>query len=315
MVENTNASGESATTPNETELVSEILGVDASEIQSAKEESEASNQPEKAEVADDKPQEKAEAEKPEQGDKPAEGEAKEGEEKSEPTEAAATGDARITRLDKRIAKLAVTNAAIAGREIDLEDALAIVKAKSFEEKKQILQDLLSENARFRGSESREITEEDLAALAESRAEEILAQREIAEAEQAEMERQNGWHGTVADLIKENHTLDEKHKDYNPKLAKALELMLSDDGKTPRYGIDPRVAWEKVLTAAGLAEEKAQAEADKNKGRSLSGAISGTGSKPPKVDGYTWEEIAEIERTDPARFERIVREGKLPQPEM
>jgi hypothetical protein len=306
MPEGNIAAADNSASTAQDQLINEVLGVEASPAEGKQASQAPEQQPEKPKEADANASQKPEGQEPANGSqKPSEGTEKQVEQagQSETTERP-----KASRIDKRIATLAVKNAALAGQELDYEEAMSIVGARTLKEKKQILKELWQQNAQFRGLYSRELSEEDLEALAEMRAEEKLAEREMAEAEAAEVSKQDGWHETLTSLITGNPALDEKSTEYNPVLAEALELMLSENG-SPRYGVDPKAAWEKVQKAAGLAEAKAKAEEERGRQEALSGALSGTGQRAP--EGYTWEEVNRIQAEDPELYLRLVRENKLP----
>jgi hypothetical protein len=313
MVENTNAGAESETTAtNYDDRISDIVGVDVSKTEEAPE-----TKPEKSEAATEESQTQTEGEGTDAGASTEETEKKPDAEKSETAAPVETEDvnAPMGRLDKRIVKKALENATLAGHELDEDQVRAILSAKSFEEKRSILRELLSENASLRGSENGEASEEDIEAIAEARAEQIaegkMAEREIAEAEKSEERRQTAWRDSLAEIIKNNPALDEKGSDYDPKLAEALQIILSDDGETPRFKVDPKLAWEKVQQAAGIAEENAKLAAEKNRSKAMSGAMSGTGSKPPKGE-IDWDEVARLAQEDPEEYKRRVRTGEIPE---
>lgn len=313
MVENTSAAAENSetTATNYDDRISDIVGADVSKTEEAPE-----TKSEKPEGATEEAQTKTEGEGTNEGTSTEEGEKKPDAEQSEAAAATETEDAGapMGRLDKRIVKKALENAALAGHELDEDQVRAILSAKSFDEKKSILRELLSENASLRGSENGEATEEDIEAIAEARAQQIaeekLAEREIAEAEKSEERRQTAWRESLAEIIKNNPALDEKGSDYDPKLAEALQIILSDDGETPRFKVDPKLAWEKVKTAAGIAEENAKLETERNRSKAMSGAMSGTGSRPPKGE-IDWDEVARLAQDDPEEYKRRIKAGEIP----
>jgi hypothetical protein len=312
MVENTTAAADNSetTATNYDARISEIVGAEVPKTEEAPE-----VKSEKSADATEEAQTKTEGDGTNEGVSTEKDGTQTEAEKSEA--APITQDdanAPMKRIDRRIVTKALQNAALAGHEIDENQIMAILATKSGSEKKNILMELLSENATLRGKESAEASEEDIEAIVESRAEqkleEKMAEREIAEMEKAEDDRKEAWHNSLASIIKDNPVLDEKSSDYDPKLAEALEIILSDDGETPRFKIDPKLAWEKVQVAAGIAIENAKLAVEQNRSKAMSGAMSGTGSKTPKGE-IDWDEVARLAQEDPEEYKRRVKTGEIP----
>lgn len=302
----TQPSNAGADNSEKTALLNEVMGVDVSQIDNPSGD-ETKNAEEKEKLgtepapSDAKPESEPSPESPEkkpEGDEKGSDDPKPQEETQE----------KINRLDKRIVSKALANAALTGQELDHDEVIAILSTKSFEEKQKILKALLQQSAGLRGTDKADLTEEDIEALAEAKAEEKLAEREIEEAREAESKRQDNWHASLSSLISTNPELNEKDAKFNPVLAEALELMLSDRGNA-RYSVDPAEAWSKVKRAAGIAEQQAKEREERDKQESFSGALSGTGQKSPD-DGYTLEEIERISQEDPELYLRLIRERKI-----
>ncbi len=220
----------------------------------------------------------------------------------------------MTRFDKRLVNLALTNAALNGADVDAEDIAQRVKGMSFEDKKAVLAELLEDNRSLRGDE--EPTEADVEALADARAEEMLIEQELAEAQEAQLAQAQAWHQELDTLIKEHPELDESSNDYDPTLAQALELAVLDgtdaDGNpVPRYGVDPAKAYEAIVSAREQALMRKQKQAERNRTRALSGAVNGASSSGGAGGTLTWEDMARIQREDPERYEYMIENGELP----
>ena len=232
----------------------------------------------------------------------------------------ATGEATaptVSRLDKRIVNIALKNAALYGTDVDAQALQERVKGLPFDQKKQVLEELLEDNRQLRGSE--EPTEEDVEALAEAKAEEMLIEQELAEAEAAQAHAQEAWHETLGKLISEHPELDESSDKYDAILAQTLELAVLDgtdaDGNpVPRYSVDPQKVFAAILKARTKAQEENARQTQKNRTRALSGAVSGATSGAGSTGTLTWEDMEDIRRNDPERYEKMIENGELPSDE-
>jgi hypothetical protein len=230
------------------------------------------------------------------------------------------------KLDRRIAKLFLNNKLLRGED-DIPDfnkvALAIQKYP-VGEKMKALKNLLAENKALRAGgevpqgkdpwnqreEVVDLSEEDHEALIEAEADQRLQsmQSEIAEREWSE------------DLIKEleaHPEIDERSKSYNPRIATAVEKLALPYGIDGPRGMKTSEAYALVMDSIKTAGEKA-AKDEKNKSELkkqsvLSGAVNASTDNVESKD-LTWEEVARIQKEDPDRYMKMVREGKLPKSE-
>ncbi|HHH12569.1 MAG TPA: hypothetical protein ENJ77_01685 [Candidatus Moranbacteria bacterium] len=223
---------------------------------------------------------------------------------------------KIGRLDRRLTSLAMTNAALNGIDIDRQDLDRRISSLTFDEKKELLQELLADNRQLRGQSEEEVSEEDIEALAEAKAEEMLIEQELAEAEREQVRAAERWHENLAELIRQNPQLDESSDQYDATLAQALELAILDGADAegnplPRYHIEPTAAFEALLKARDKKQAEAQKQAAKNRTRALSGAVSGATSGAGATGSLTWEDMEEIRRNDPDRYEKMIENEELP----
>ena len=240
------------------------------------------------------------------------------------------------KLDRRIAKLFLSNKLLRGDDDDrsLEDVAQIIQGYPYTEKRNFLRKLLAENNSLRrgvhqqdNSQNKpgnfpwnnqseedvvELSEEDHDALVEAEADQRF--RDMQDEIEAE-DKANDF----MENIDSHPELDESKKEYNPRIAAAVEKLVRPEfikstGQLIIHGMKLSDAYTLVtesLSAAADKEAKEQkANADLEKQAALSGAVSAT-TDHVEDKQLTWEKMAEIEKTNPELYKKMVKEGRLP----
>lgn len=209
-------------------------------------------------------------------------------------------DSKPTRLDRRLASRYIHNLHLKG-EKDLpteESVIADLKKYSKEEKIQALHFHLQMEKELRGEKPTgdDLDEEDKEAIQD-------AERESIRNEILAEEHEKGVKTNFVQFIDNHPELVEGQKDYNPKLAKAVETLW-------RGGMSVREAFDTVTEQIQAVKDAQVAEEKKEKSAALSGVLNGAGQTPTQEKALDWPEVQRIEREDPALYRRMLAEGKF-----
>jgi len=210
------------------------------------------------------------------------------------------------KLDRRIAKLYLQARLLRGEEgdaPDLEEVAREIQRYPFGEKKKALHKLLAEvkNLREGGNNdegSVDLSEEDHEAIVEAEANRRLAEMR-GEIEQRE------WAEDLVKTVEAHPELDERKQEYNVKLATAVENLVKRGMKTSE-------AYKLVTDSISVAKEEKKKDDEIEKQKALSGAVSASTDHVETQKKLTWDELAEIQAKDPARYMEIMRSGELPE---
>lgn len=270
---------------------------------------------EKGENAEENPEAKN-PEKKEQ-DVPEKKEGEETEVQTEETHGEEVQADQPKKLDRRIAKLFLNNKLLRGED-DIPDFNKValeIQRYPVEEKLKALKNLLAENKALRGEEKEspkgnapwnrreetvDLSEEDHEAIVEAEADQRYQsmQSEIAERE---------WQEDLIKTVDAHPELDERKKEYNPRLATAVENLVMKGMKTSEA---LSLVTESISSASEKAAKDEKVRSELKKQSALSGAVgASTDNVEPKT--LTWEEVARIQKEEPDRYMQMVREGKLP----
>lgn len=181
-----------------------------------------------------------------------------------------------TRLDKRIAKVYFDNLVLAGEktdDIDVTKVMEEVAKYPHHEKTTALKRLLSEHKKLRGQEDDgRLSEEDNEAIMDAEVERRLRvhQQEIAQRE---------WQEDLIKTVESHPELDERTKQYDPILGKAVERLVEKGMKASEA-----LAFINQSTESVLKREKEERE--KQRQKELSGSVTannpqGTVPEKPK----------------------------------
>lgn len=235
----------------------------------------------------------------------------------------------LGRLEKRIAKLYLSNLILQGKEDDLpnpEDIARSVQGFPPEEKKKALHKLLADQKALRSGtvgkaptglekfpwnrnnnedEIVDLSEEDHEALVEAEADQKLQemQGEIGERE---------WQKDLVKSMEAHPEIDESKKEFNPKIYAAVEKLVLPHGENGQRGMRVSEAYKFVMDSISAAKEEKQQDAEIEKQNALSGAINAGADNARPKKNLSWEEVAEIQANDPARYMQMVRDGELPE---
>jgi len=235
-------------------------------------------------------------------------EKKEGENSEDKTEETSqeSDEPQPERLDRRIAKLYLQARLLRGEEgemPDFEQVAREIQRYPVGEKKKALHRLLAEvkNLREGGNNdesSVDLSEEDHEAIVEAEANRRLAEMR-GEIEQRE------WAEDLVKTVDAHPELDERKQEYNVKLATAVENLVKRGMKTSE-------AYKLVTDSISVAKEEKKQDDEIEKQKALSGAVSASTDHVETQKKLTWEELAEIQAKDPARYMEIMRSGELPE---
>lgn len=207
-----------------------------------------------------------------------------------------------TSIDRRIMQLYTQAAVLQGQEAPTEaDFVQALKDRSFQEKRQALNDWLARVNQLKGVQPQAISPDDLEIIAEAKAEEILKERELEAQRQQQEKQQEAWRQDIRDTIATHNELDENHKDFNPVITEAVTKMVQG-------GMLCSKAYEIVV---GLSqqkkevEEKEKAEKEKlEKQEALSGSVSASNDRQSKGEQMTWYEFDALRESDPDRYDKL-----------
>lgn len=263
--------------------------------------------------APEETEEKTDDKKPEAKQSEKKGEEKVSEKKVEKPEEKSEETPKKTtpqpgRIDRRISKLYLSNRLLKGEEGELpslEQAALAIQSYPLEEKQKALHQLLAENKSLRTGKDDgvvDLSEEDHEAIVEAKAEKMFQdmQGEIQERE---------WKDDLVKTVDAHPELDESKKEYNPKVAIAVEKLVKGGMKcSEAYSL----VTETIAEAQGRKAEDAETEEELAKQKALSGAVSATHDNVEPKGKLTWEELEKIRVSDPDRYEKIIKEEKLPE---
>lgn len=131
-------------------------------------------------------------------------------------------------------------------------------------------------------------------------------------QQAELRsRAEAWLTDYESVKKNTPELDEASPTYNKQLDDLLEQMLTNPDGSPRIDITVSQALSQIRGALHVAEEKGAHKASvklaKQAEESALTPSSGSESESDELDD---EEIATIRKTDPRRYNQLIKEGKI-----
>lgn len=316
---------ENATSAKETESVDEKIKqvIGEHNLSAPKEESEENSDDDSAHKAEqedtkdsqEKGKEKEVSEKKEEESGSDDSEKDESNRSGEKDEAAP----QPSRLDRRIAKLYLSNKLLQGEEGDLPDPEQValeIRNYPLEEKTKALHKLLAQQKALRSGGSSEqseqsgqdddfvdLSQEDHDALIEAEADRKFAEM------QGEI-KDHEWQEDLVKTVDEHPELDERKKEYDSKLASAVEKLVFPNGPEGPRGMKTSEAYKLVIDSISAVREENKKESEIEKQQALSGAVNASiGHVDPKT--LTWEELAEIQQNDPELYMKMVREGKIP----
>ena len=211
------------------------------------------------------------------------------------------------KFDRRLAKLYLQIELLKGNDgelPDIESAAAEISKFPFVKKKEALTKLLSEKKTLLGGQddgSTELSPEDHEALVEAQAEQMFNEM------QGEI-KQKEWQTDLVETVESHPELDERKEQYNPTLASAVEKLAMGGMKVSEaYAL----VTNSVASVQGERAEKEKVNATLTKEKALSGAVSATHDSVTPKGKLTWEDVAKIQEENPAEYQRLVREDKLP----
>ena len=250
--------------------------------------------------SEDKEEEKEEEKEPESPKGEEGDQEKQEEEKEDDLPKITPPEPKPTRLDRRLASLYIRNLHLMGEENipTEEEVLAYLKKHSKEDKIEALHFHRLKGKELRGEKPTgdDFDDEDKAAIQDAEREAI---REEILAE--ENEKQVKAH--FIDFIEKHPELDESKKEFNPKLAQAVETLW-------RGGMNIQEAFETVTEQIEEVKKASAAAEEKEKSAALAGAVSGTGQVITETKELDWDEVARIEKENPALYKKMLAEGKF-----
>lgn len=204
-----------------------------------------------------------------------------------------------SRLDRRLASKYIHNLHLAGEEEipTEEEVIAQLANVSKQDKIDALHFHMKKAKELTGDSTKVVLEEeDREAILDAEREEI--RREVL-TEQEEVKKIE----KSVEFLEDHPELIEGNKEYNPKLARAVEALWEKGMSIPE-------AFETVNDQIQAVKE-AQAKAEKKETDSaLSGILSGTGQVPTNTDELTWEDVDKIEKDNPVLYRQMLKEGKF-----
>jgi hypothetical protein len=215
-----------------------------------------------------------------------------------------------TRLDRRLANAFIHNLHLSGeKEIPTEDEIiSDLKKYSKDEKVQALHFHRLKGKELRGEKPSEdnLDDEDRAAIQD---EEREAMRKEIQEEEHQKTVMNDFIKFVSDHtellpeIKDDKGVATPNKKFDPVLAKAVETLW-------KGGMKIDEAYETVTAKIQEVKEAKEKEEKNEKDKALSGVLSGTGQIPQTGKDITWEDAAKIEKEDPQKYRKMLKEGKF-----
>ena len=213
----------------------------------------------------------------------------------------------IGRLDRRIAKLYQSNRILKGEEgdVDIEQLLLEIKNYPLPDKKKALNNLLSEQRLLRTGRNDgmvDLSEEDHDAIVEAEVENRL------QSMQTEIQKRE-WSEDLVKTVDAHPELDERKNEYDARIATAVE-------KLAQKGMKVSEAYQLVTESISSAKATEEKDAELNKQKILSGAVSASNESAENKGKLTWEELTKRQEADPnyinsEEYLKMAREGKLP----
>lgn len=169
-------------------------------------------------------------------------------------------EAKVSRLDRRLAEKYAENLVLKGSEIPSSQQIeAELASMSLEEKKNALRNLLDENRTIRGQKPEALSHEDEEAIIEAEVD-----RRYQEEQQAIFEKQ--FQADLEATLKAHPELDSRTASYNPKIEKALIPMVQS-------GMLASEAYAIVQEAIKTANEDQRKANEIAAQRAMSGAVT------------------------------------------
>lgn len=209
---------------------------------------------------------------------------------------------RTSKLDKRVATLYLQNLILSGEKSvpSVEEIVEELRRVPMEQKIEALHFHRLRQKELKGirpTGKDELDPEDTESIRDAEREAI---RQEILAEEHEYRVKQSFVG----FIGEHPELDETKKEYQPKLARAVETLW-------RGGMPIEEAFSTVSESIAAVRESAERAEKKEKQKALSGAVSASGDANPSNGGPTWEEMAQLQRNDPAEYDRLIKSGYTP----
>lgn len=168
-------------------------------------------------------------------------------------------EAKVSRLDRRLAEKYAENLVLKGSSIPSSESIeAELASMNLEEKKTALRNLLDENRSIRGQKPEPLSQEDEEAIIEAEVD-----RRYQEEQQAERERM--FQSDLESTLKAHPELDSRTASYNQKLEKALIPMI-------QTGMLVSEAYAIVTDAIKTATEEHRKAKEIAAQQSMSGAV-------------------------------------------
>lgn len=209
-------------------------------------------------------------------------------------------EAKPTRLDRRLASRYIRVCHLMGQEKipTEEEVMADLKNHSKEEKIAALQFHLRKEKQLRGEKlsGDDLDEDDKEAIKD-------AEREQIRQEILQEEHEKQYAVNFVQFVDTHPELNEEKKEYNPRLAKAVETLF-------KGGMPIDEAFETVTEQIQAVKEDRIAQEKKDKDAALSGVLSGTGHVPPQGKELGWDDVNKIAQEDPPLYRKMLAEGKF-----
>ena len=204
---------------------------------------------------------------------------------------------QASRLDKRVATLYIQNLLLSGEKDvpSVDDVISDLRKYPMDKKIEALHYHRTRQKELKGIKpdgQDELDAEDRDALHDAERESI---REEIRAEENEKHVKKSF----VDFLSAHPELDETGKEYQPTLARAVETLW-------RGGMPIHEAFATVTEQIAAVKEAHEKAEEKSKQAALSGVVSASTVSKPDNGGPSWEEMAQLQETDPTRWEELVR---------
>lgn len=209
---------------------------------------------------------------------------------------------RTSKLDKRVATLYLQNLLLSGEKSvpSVDEIVEELRGVPMDQKIEALHFHRLRQKELKGirpTGKDELDPEDTESIRDAERESI---RQEILAEEHERQVKQSFVG----FIEAHPELDESKKEYQPKLARAVETLW-------RGGMPIEEAFSTVNESIAAVRESAEKAEKKEKQKALSGAVSASGDANPSHGGPTWEEMAQLQRSDPEEYDRLIKSGYTP----
>jgi len=210
---------------------------------------------------------------------------------------------RTSKLDKRVATLYLQNLLLSGEKSvpSVDEIVEELRKVPMEQKIEALHFHRLRQKELKGirpTGKDELDPEDTESIRDAERESIR-QEILAE----EHERQ--WMQSFVTFVNEHPELDETKKEhFDRPFAYAVERLCNG-------GIPINEAYDIVRESISVAKESVEKAEKRAKQKALSGAISASGDANPSHGGPTWEEMAQLQRSDPEEYDRLIKSGYTP----